>query len=229
MAQIGTLLTGAGVQTVIAGQSQCDQFILLGTVGTAMPLSGLQVEIDNQPFFNVTNNATLLTAISKWMMETINGTGIVGVLLKVATGRIGRNTTFRLTNAGATTPAIFAWSDVEAGAPIVAGTKNINPSSYEDFSKFSALFIGTPANLSTAEFQFSNGARATMTGVEVDAMFSINNQTEAGGELGGISVIDNRDQSITSVRLNIITAATTIAQTKLPDAAFKVLQGGKLQ
>jgi hypothetical protein len=223
MAQIGTLLTGAGVTTIIAGQSQCDQFLLLGTVGTAFPLSGLQVEIDGKPFINIQGQAGLLTAIAKWKNETINGTGIVGVQIAVSTGRISRNTTFRLTNAGATTPAIFNYSDNQAGIPILMGSKTINASSYEDFTKFSALFIGTPANIGSAEMVFADGTKATLAGPELDAYFAYSNQAEASGELGGITVIDNTKQLITSVRLNIITAATTIAVVKLPDEAFKIL------
>jgi hypothetical protein len=220
MAQIGTLVTGAGVTTIIAGQSQCEAMIVIGSVATAMPLQGLQVEIDGVPFININNQPALLAAFSKWCSQFVST--LVGVLLKVATGRIPRNTTYRFTNNGATVPNIFAFSDQENGVPILVGTKQINASSYEDFSKFSALFIGTPANLASAEIVFSNGCKSTMTFAELDALFTMKNQSEANGELLAVTVIDNRDQSIQSVRLNC-SAANTILVAKLPDASFAVL------
>lgn len=221
MAQIGTLVTGAGVQTVIAGQSQTESVLVIGSVATANPLQGLQVEIDGTTFINVNNQPALLSAYAKWMAQFVST--LVGVVFKIATGRIPRNTTYRFTNNGATTPAIYAFSDNSQGIPFLVGTKQINASSYEDFSKFSALFIGTPANLATAEIIFADGTKSTMTFQELDALFSSKNQAEANGELLGVTVIDNRDQSIQSVRLNC-SAANTILVAKLPDAAFQALK-----
>ena len=223
MAQIGTLVTGAGVTTVISGQSQCDAMLILGSAATANPLQGLQVEIDGTPYININNQPNLLAAFSKWMGQTVNN--LVSVVIKVATGRIPRSTTYRLTNNGATTPIIYATSDNDAGVPFVVATKQINASSYEDFDRFSALFIGTPANLSSAEVLFTNGSRSTMTFQELDALFSLKNQSEANAELLGITVIDNRDQTIRSIRLNC-SAANTILIAKIPDAAFAALTRG---
>ena len=221
MAQIGTLITGAGVTTVIAGQSQCDSMIVIGTAATANPLQGLQVEVDGVPFININNQAALLAAFSKWMGQFVST--LVSVVLKVATGRIPRNTTYRFTNNGVTTPSIYAFSDNDAGIPFLVGTKTINASSYEDFQNFSALFIGTPANLATAEMVFMNGTKATLTQVELDAYFTLQSQSEANGQLLACTVIDNRGGTIRSVRLNC-SAANTILVAKLPDAAYQALK-----
>ena len=223
MAQISTLLTGAGVTTVIPGQSQAEEFILIGDVDTANPLQALQVEIDGTPFITI-NNALLLTAFMKWMMETINGTAVVGLLIKVATGLIRRNTTYRLTNAGATTPAIFAYSTNRSGVPYLSSSKQINPSAYEDFDKFSGLFITAPANIQSAEVLFADGHRSTLSGVELDSLFSYDNQSEANGQLGGVTVIDNRDMSIQQVRIYCVTTALTVLVAKLPNEAFQQLK-----
>lgn len=234
MAQIGTLLTGAGVTTVLAGLSQTDSYLLLGDVDTAMPLQGLQVEIDGVPFINIANNAALIQAMSKWMMKTINATGVVGILLKLSTGRITRNTTLRLTNAGATTPTIFATSDRDNGVPFQVATKQINPSSYEDFSQFSALLITAPANIASLEMVFRTldpqtgkvigYTKSTISFQEADAMFSMDNDSEANGELAGVTVLDNRGGTIESVRVNCVTVALTVAVIKLPDASFQLLK-----
>jgi len=223
MAQIGTLLTGAAVTTIIPGQSQAEEFILIGDVDTANPLQALQVEIDGTPFITI-NSALLLTAFMKWMMETISGTAVVGLMIKIATGLIKRNTTYRLTNAGATTPAIFAFSTNRSGVPYLSSSKQINPSAYEDFDKFSALFITAPANISSAEVLFADGHRSTLSGLELDALFAFDNQTEANGQLGGVTVVDNRDQSIQQVRIYCVTTALTVLVAKLPNEAFAQLK-----
>lgn len=223
MAQIGTLLTGAGVTTIIAGQAQLESLIVFGTIATANPLQGIQIEVDGVPFININNQPALLSAFMKWTCEANLSGPLVGVILKVATGRIKKSTTYRFVNNGATTPNIFAFSDNDVGVPFVVASKQVNPSSYEDFQNFSAIFIGTPANLATAEFTFTNGCKATLTQAEVDALFGIQFPNEAG-ELLGVSVVDNRQQSITNVRLNCI-AANTILAVKIPDDAFAMLTG----
>lgn len=221
MAQIGTLVTGVGVTTIIAGMSQCEQILVLGSVSTANPLQGLQVEIDGIPFININNQPALLSAYAKWQAQFVST--LVGVVFPISNGRIQKNTTYRLTNNGATTPIIYATSFQENGVPFLVGTKQINASSFEDFEKFSALFIGTPANLSSAEVVFSNGCKSTMTFQELDAMFSLQNSAEANGELLAVTVIDNRDQKIKSVRLNC-SAANTILVAKVPDPAFQAMK-----
>lgn len=230
MSQIGTLTTGAAVTTIIAGMSQCEQVLVLGSVSTANPLQGLQVEIDGIPFINISNQPALLSAYAKWQTQFVST--LVGVVFPIATGRINKNTTYRLTNNGATTPIIYATSFREDGVPFLVASKTINASSYEDFERFSALFIGTPANLSSAEVVFIQrdkagndigSCKSTMTFQELDAMFALQNSTEANGELLAVTVIDNRDQKIRSVRLNC-SGANTILVAKLPDEAFNAMQ-----
>lgn len=223
MSQIGTLLTGAGVVTVVSGQSRCDMFLLLGDVDTANPLQGLSVEIDGVATVSIANAATLLTAFAKWQQELTAST--VGVLFKVATGTIYKSTTYRFTNAGATTPVIQAFSEAPDGAPFIAATDTINALSNQTYERFSALFIQTPANIGSLEFEFTSGHRETMLIAESDARFSLYNQSEADGRLGGVSTIDNGDQSIKSVKINTNNVgACTILAAKLPDEAWKIIK-----
>lgn len=229
MSQIGTLLTGAGNTTNIVGQSKCDQFILIGDVDTANPLQGLVVEIEGVAFVTIANAASLITAYMKWQQEVTGAT--VGLLLKIATGAIYKNTTYRFTNAGATVPNIYAFSETDDGVPFYTSTTTINALSSQIFERFSALFLQTPANLSSVEIEFftdeSHTAtyRETLTPGEVDAYYNIFNQAEADGRLGGVSVIDNTRQMIKSVKVNTNNAgALTVLQTKLPDEAFQQLK-----
>jgi hypothetical protein len=222
--QIGTLLTGAGVATVIAGQSKCDNYLLIGDVDTANPLQGLEVSVGGKPVFSVANAATLLTAYAKWMQEMT--AAVVGMCFKLGTGVINKSTTYRLTNAGATTPVILASSDAPDGVPFEVATDSINASSSETYDKFSALFLQTPANIASVDIMYTNGHReAGMTIAEVDARFALNNNAEADGRLGGVSVIDNTDRTIQDVRINTNNVgALTILIAKLPDEAFQLLK-----
>lgn len=233
MSQIGTLGAGAGIPTNIVGQSKCDMFLLIGDVDTANPLQGLTVEIEGVAFFTVANAATLLTAFAKWQQELTGST--VGVLFKIATGAIYKNTTYRLTNAGATTPNIYAFSEAPDGAPFYVSTITINALSSQVFERFSALFLQTPANVQSVELEFytedfvagverTETYRETVTIQEVDAYFSLFNQAETDGRLGGVSVIDNSNKNIRSVKINTNNVgALTVLQAKLPDAAFQEL------
>ena len=135
MGQIGTLAGGAAVITVISGQAQLDQFIVIGDVDTALPLTGLTIEVDGSPFFQVQGSQPLMQALSQWQMEKAGTT--VGYMLKVSTGQIRKNTTFRFTNAGATTPAIYNFSEAGNGVPLLIATETINASSYQVFERFS--------------------------------------------------------------------------------------------
>jgi len=221
MSVIGTIITGAGVQTTFSGQAQCDEYIVLGDIATANPLTGLTVEIDGTPFINIANSQPLVGAFMKWTSE-FAGT-IVGNFFKIATGMIKRNTTYRFTNSGAFTPIVRVFSDSKDGVPFLATTKQINVSSFEDFAKFSMLAITLPANISSVEIVFADGHKGTLTQQEVDALFNLKNQTEANGQLNACSIIDNTDQSIQSVRIFAGATALTVLIVKLPQASFDAL------
>jgi len=224
---LGALLTGAGNVTTFAAQAQTESMIVIGDVDTTNPLRGLSVEIDGIPFFNIpATNVALISAYAKWAVNIV-GT-VVGLVFKFATGRVPRSTTYRLTNDGATTPNIYAYSDADNGFPIICATKQINASSYEDFVKFSALFVGTPANLTSAEIVFTNGYRATLTQFELEALFAMKNPTETNGDLAAVTIIDNRDKSIASCRL-YCSAANTILVAKLPDGSFEEIKKAAIE
>jgi len=222
MSQIGTMLTGAAVVTVIADQSQCEEYLTIGAVDTANILQGLTVEVDGVPFYNISNSLPIMGAIAKFLQNTVGST--IGLAFRVATGRISRNTTYRLTNSGATTPAIFATSTNQTGIPLIAALKTVLQTSFDDFEKFSALFLSVPANIASLEFSFTNGTKSTMSIQEAAALFNSKNPTEASGFLNAVLVIDNRDQSLQNVRVNTLATAVTVAIMKLPDASFQALK-----
>lgn len=213
MAQIGTLSSGAGVVTTFAGLSQLDEFIVVGDVDTANPLQGVQIEVNGVTLINITV-AALITSYMKWLMETV-GT-VVGLMLKVATGRIKGNTTIRLTNSGATTPAIYAFSDNDNGLPFLVSTEVILQNSYSDFSGFTSLHISAPANIQQAIVTFKDGFQTIMTMPELCAYFALNNQCETDGQLGGVVCVDNSAGNIQNIRLFATGANLNVLVVKVP-------------
>lgn len=221
MSQIGTLTTGAGVASIFSGQAQLEEYLLLGDVDTANPLQGIVVELEGKPVISILNSEPLVGAFFKWMSQSVAAT--IGLCFKLATGKIKKNATIRLINNGVTTPTVKVFSDSSNGVPYECATKGINANSFENFDKFSALLITAPADVNSLEIEFTDGERSTLTIEEVDALFAMKYPSEANGRLNGVSVVDNRDQSIESVRVRA-TAALTVAVVKLPDAAFQVLK-----
>lgn len=221
MSRIGALLTGAGVETIFPGQSQCAEYLVIGSVGDGN-IQALTVEIDGQPFINV-RGAAVLQAYGSWLNNWV--TNEVGIVFKLATGMIKKNTTYRITNNAAATPSVFVFSDSQNGIPFVASTKGINPSSFEDFNRFSALFVNTTANLDNAQIDFADGHSETMTVEELRALYATKQPLTTLADT--TIVITNNDQTIKNVRLfaNANAGGLTVLIAKLPDAAFKALAG----
>lgn len=213
MAQIGTLNSGAGVVTTFAGLSQLDEFIVVGDVDTANPLQGVQIEVNGVTLINITV-AALITSYMKWLMETVGS--VVGLMLKVATGRIKGNTTIRLTNAGTTTPAIYAFSDNDNGLPFMVSTEVILQNAYSDFSDFTSLHVSAPANIQQAVVTFKDGFQTIMAMPELCAYFALSNQSEADGQLGGVVCVDNSAGNIQNIRLFATGANLNVLVVKVP-------------
>lgn len=212
MSQITTLVTGAGVVTTVTGLANAEEYIVIGDVDTAMPLSAINVEIDGEATINIVGSQPLVSAFAKFMSQFT--ATLVGLVIKVATGQIMKKCTYRFTNNGATTPAIFAFSDSGGGRPVRAISDGINALSNLTYKNFTALMITPAANAGNLDFVFKDGTAQTLTVIEADALFSLKNQTDANGRLDPVvTTIDNRDGSIASVRVNATTALTVLKIT----------------
>jgi len=222
MSLLGALITGAGVDTTFSGQAQCEQYITIGDVDTAFMLRGMTIEVDGTPVIQIANSLPLMTAFAQWLMENV--AGAPGFMLKIATGMIPANTTYRFTNDGVTTPNIFVNSDSSGGVPVIATSKGINANSFEDFNKFSALFITVPADVVSVEISYVDGHKSTVQIEEIDSKFAMGNQTDANGRLTAVSVIDNTEQEIKAVRIFADPTGLTVLIVKLPDAVFEELE-----
>jgi len=222
MSRIGTLVTGAGVVTPITGLSYVDPYILLGDVDTASPVNGLQVEIGGETTINIVGSQPLCSAFAKFLNQTC--ATVVGMIFKIATGRIYLPSSLRFTNNGATVPDILNFGDSANGKPIRAISQGINALSNQVFDKFTALMITPSANAGNIDFQFKDGTSVTMTIIEVDALFNLKNQTQADGRLDAVvTTIDNTEGNIAWVRVNATTALTVLV-IKFSDPDFVELK-----
>lgn len=222
MSKLTTLITAAGVVTQ-ANANYCDQYIMIGDIDTACPIKGLNVEVGGKAVINIQESQPLCSAFSKWLSGFC--ATLVGLCFKVATGRINKATTIRFVNNGVTTPDIFTFSEAGNGKPIQAISEGINALGNQTFEKFSALMITPSANLGNLDFIFNDGSLpVTMTAAEADALFAMNNPTEANGRLDAVvTTIDNTSGKIKSVRVNATTAVTVLV-INFDDGDFRALK-----
>lgn len=223
MSKLTTLITGAGVPTIVQGQAQLESALVIGDVDTAMPLQGIKISIDGETKLDISGSQPLVNAFAKFM-NRICGT-VIGLIIRVATGRINGNTTYTFTNNGATVPDVYAFSDNSNGVPVIGSTKGINALSNETFTQFSALFITPAANVASLDVIWADGTTQNMSVIEMDAHFSELNDTEANGRLDAVvTTCDNRTQCFRSVKVNA-TTAVTVAAIKLPQSYFDSIKG----
>jgi hypothetical protein len=198
MSQIGTLVTGAGVVTTI-NQNWVPQYILVGNTETALPITNVSYQISGEEKLNLTGQA-LIQALSKFGKQPILGATLaVAQVLQIADGYYG-NLQFqlRLTNAGATTPAIYGFSERWGEGRCIAATNVvILATSNQSFQGFLALAFD-PTNVNTIDLSWMDretGKEYQESGLvanELEAFFNIENPSDDNGQLAAVTVIDNR-------------------------------------
>lgn len=210
MGQIGTLVTGAGINTSITGQSQLESDLMIGGVDTAMPLRGLKVVVGGKTTIDIQGSQPLMSAFAKFMMRSA-GT-VVGLVIKIGTGRMrSPGSSIVLTNDGATTPIIYSYSQGGNGTPIEAVTQGVNALSNLTIDNFAALMVTPTANIGSFDVVYADGTDQSMTALEADSLFASKNDAQANGRLDAVvTSFDNRDRSIRSVKVNATTAVTVL-------------------
>ena len=218
-----TLITGAAVNTSLNPISQVESNILIGDVDTAMPLRGLSVKVGGKTTIDIQGSQPLMSVFAKFCSNI--SAAIVGLVLKIATGRINaEGSSIVFTNDGATVPQIFGHSFESAGVPIEAATSAIVALDNRKYSDFSGLFITPAANVNYFDVEMEDGTNQPMTVVEADAAFSLSHPTQADGRLDAlVTGFDNRDRKYKSVRV-YATTAVTVLLVKLPDSYFASLK-----
>ena len=121
-----------------------------------------------------------------------------------------------LINGGATTPAVYSYSDRDNGKPVKAQQVSVNaytPQTYLGVDFTFLLFIS--ANLVSADVVWKDGTAQNVTAVELDSLFARDNDTEANGRLDStVTVCDNRDGKYQSIKLNAGAASLVVLPIK---------------
>lgn len=208
---VAALTTGAGVNTLVPAVAQCEQDIVIGDVDTAMPLRGLKVTIGGKTTIDVQGSQPLMSVLAKFGERAV--ATVIGMVIRIATGRIYANTSFTFTNDAATTPSVYSSSTSKGGKAIEAETVGIVALSNQNFSmeNIAGLFITPAANLGSCDVVFADGTDQRMLAVEMDALFSRTHDTQADGRLDAVVTgFDNRQRAIKSVKVNATTAVTVM-------------------
>lgn len=195
MTKVSKLITGADEVTTIDLQ-WVPQFLLVGDVMTDLPLKALSWNIAGDEKVHIGAQA-LIQAFSKLKMNALLGADVqIGQILQIADGYIpDQQFQLRLTNVGADVPDIFAFSlNFYQGKVMVASPAVINDGASQGFSDFMALQFDA-TNVTRVEITFfdpdtGQSFQDSLTPVELDAMFSTQNQADANGQLSAITTID---------------------------------------
>jgi len=199
--EIGTLITGAGVVTTIS-KPYTPAYILIGAVDDAMALRAISVTIGGTVTIKI-NTLANISAFAQFLMQGLLGADIkVGLLIKIADDFISdQNLELSLTNDGVTTPTIFGFSRGKTNMEVVrVGQETIQATSSLEYNGnfFSGLLI-PDTNLDYVQITFSDGHSEKMSGVELDALFALENIADANGQLTAVHVIDNSLGDVASV------------------------------
>ena len=212
MSQIDTLVGGAGNVTTINLDNGVPQILLIGDGSTDLPISNIQLSVSGKTYISASVQA-LIQAYSKWLMQSLLGADVkVAQAIILANGFIpGKNCQIELTNAGATTPAIYAHSINKGNAPMSCGQSVVLDSGSQLFSGFEALFFD-PANLDYVDVTFDDGHKDKFTSAELSVLFARGNQADASGLLGTMQAIDNSRGNISQVEIYASGGNITVLQ-----------------
>lgn len=187
MAQIGNLTASA---SSVFNLDFLPERLLVAATDTDQPLSQLSVVTSGTQLMSVTA-ASRIRALAKFDNGATLGLDVkVPMWLKLAAGRVNKQTTINVTNSGAGTEAVQA---VSTGINTIARRaveQSINPSANASFDNFEAIFFD-PTNVLRIQVIFANGFADEYTPNEIDALFASYHVADADGRLNGLSCIDS--------------------------------------
>jgi len=173
------------------------EYFLIGFPGGPnQNLTNLSVVTSGQQLFSITDVARL-TAIAKFDSGAIlddpatPGTqnSTTASYLRLATGRINKQTTITGTNGAVVARDAMAASTNISNVARRAVEQSINPSANATFENFEALFF-LPANILRAQITFANGYSDEYTPTELAALYAKYHVSDQSGLLEGLICID---------------------------------------
>jgi hypothetical protein len=175
MSKLGNLVGGVGAVTVF-NLGYLPEKLVIGSITDASAISSILVEVDGQATLKLSSIAEI-AAYMEFQNEVIASDGVIGHSLTLSYGMLaGSSTTITLTNAGATTPAVYAYSTRQGRYPVLVASQSVIVNSFQRFTNFSAL-IFPPTNLDYVNVEFVNGFSQKMQSAELSDLYASQNQT----------------------------------------------------
>lgn len=185
MSQIGNLVASA---SQLFNLDFLPERLLIDNIDAPNIASNLSVTCKGQTLMSVTN-AARISAMAKFDQGAFSATaGLTPVWLRLAPTRVNLAATINITNANATTPAVYASSTAKGNIARTAVEQTINASANQTFEAFEALFF-LPTNLLRVSLTFADGFTDDYSPQEIDALFASYNVADDDGRLEGLSVI----------------------------------------
>jgi hypothetical protein len=228
MSKIGTLTTGAGVVTTINIQ-YVPEYLLIGSGFNAadVDVSAISWNVAGKELVNLSGKDPV-NAYAKYKNEGDLTNQLVAQIFQLGFGYLANQQfQIRITNNGAGTPDIFAFSRRRgAGRVLTASQQVILDGANQRFDNFLALHFD-PTNVTRADVNFVDPKTKqtfseTLEPDEIDALFGLDNISE-DGKLSSLAIMDNvnlltkRGVYISSVNLfasgaNVTTTIEGVAQ-----------------
>lgn len=192
MALIGSV--AASPATEVFNLDFLPERLLIGATSNGVQsLSNLSVVTSGIQLMSVTTE-NRITALSKFdqgaILNITAGDDQVASWIRLATGRINKQTTINVTNGAVGSRNVFAASTGLNSIARRAVEQSLNPSANATFDMFEALFFD-PTNVLRAQITFANGFTDEYSVAEIDALYASYHVTDAGGKLAvGIACID---------------------------------------
>jgi hypothetical protein len=187
MAQIGNLTASA---SSVFNLDFLPERFLVGQTDTDQPLSQISVVTSGTQLFSITA-AARIRAVAKFDQGATLGADVkVPMWLKLAVGRVNKQTTINVTNSGAGTEAVQAVSTNMGNIARRAVEQSINASANATFDNFEGIFFD-PTNVLRVQITYANGFTDEYTPQEINALYAAYHVSDADGTLNGLSCIDS--------------------------------------
>ena len=187
MAQIGNLTASA---SSVFNLDFLPERFLIGQTDTDQPLSQISVVTSGTQLFSITA-AARIRAVAKFDQGATLGADVkVPMWLKLAVGRVNKQTTINVTNSGAGTESVQAVSTNMGSIARRAVEQSINASANATFDNFEGIFYD-PTHVLRVQITYSNGYTDEYTPQEINALYAAYHVADADGTLNGLSCIDS--------------------------------------
>ena len=187
MAQIGNLTASA---SSVFNLDFLPERFLIGTTDTDQPLSQISVVTSGTQLFSITA-AARIRAVAKFDQGATLGADVkVPMWLKLAVGRVNKQTTINVTNSGAGTESVQAVSTNMGSIARRAVEQSINASANATFDNFEGIFYD-PTHVLRVQITYANGYTDEYTPQEVNALYAAYHVADADGTLNALSCIDS--------------------------------------